>query len=356
MVPGFCLWCDSLWVGVSFKVPTITLPGAPRQAFDRIFCPLCYCATSIATSILRQIRGLKSGTLRCMLGQLMTSSRAMMGSGSQPNCRASDYREFPPPLALREHLLCLWTQHIHHSRTVYAHRVLPDACVDLVFIRGQAPAVVGPWTESFVAHLAPGTRITGARIYPGRASAILGLAASALLNQSVPLGDVWSAAARAPFAGIGDHPTLRASRCALESALLGHLRDVTPSDSAIAAAIHWLAQHPGGRIEQLSRFVGISSRQLQRRFSAAVGYGPKIFQSVLRFQRLLYFAGRNNGGRSLAHLSADAGYADQAHMNREMRRFAGKPPGVLLSSSACTLRLADFLAPAGSGESRGCPT
>jgi AraC-like DNA-binding protein len=277
----------------------------------------------------------------------------MSDTHSQTRALASDYREFVPPVALREHVLCLWTQSIQRSRAVYAHRVLPDACVDIVFMQGQrqAPAVIGPWTESFVALLAPGTRITGVRFYPGKAAAVLGLPACELANQQAPLGDLWTAAARAPFAGIDELPTFRASRVALEAALLLHMRDVAPPDSTIGFAIRWLALHPGARIEQLSEFAGISSRQMQRRFSAAVGYGPKLFQSVLRFQRLLYLARKNVGEGGLADLAAQAGYADQAHMTREVRRFAGESPGDLLPSAGCTLSLADFLAPNGVGDS-----
>jgi transcriptional regulator GlxA family with amidase domain len=88
-------------------------------------------------------------------------------------------------------------------------------------------------------------------------------------------------------------------------------------DQMTSAAIAWLSQRSHGRIEQLSDWIGFSNRQLRRRFSAAVGYGPKMFQSVLRFQRLLHLAGNKNAPRNLARLSADAGYADQAHMTRE---------------------------------------
>jgi AraC-like DNA-binding protein len=87
---------------------------------------------------------------------------------------------------------------------------------------------------------------------------------------------------------------------------------------------------------------------MQRRFSAAVGYGPKMFQSVLRFQRLLYLANNGIGRLSLADLAARVGYADQSHMNREVLRFAGRPPRELLISAGCTLRLADFLVPSAS--------
>src|ERR1700744_3818577 len=130
----------------------------------------------------------------------------------------SDYREFLPPVALREHVLCFWTQSIQSSKGIYAHRVLPDACVDLVFFQGQPPAVIGPWTESFVARLAPGTRITGVRFHPGKAAAILRLPASELINQEAALGEIWRPALREPFARVGESTSFRARRSALETA------------------------------------------------------------------------------------------------------------------------------------------
>jgi AraC-like DNA-binding protein len=267
----------------------------------------------------------------------------MSNSDSRPIDLVSDYREYLPPMALREHVLCLWTQSIRASRTAYAHRVLPDACVDLVFFQGQPPAVVGPWTEAFLANLAPGTRITGVRFQPGRAASVLGLPACELINRQAAVGDVWSASARAPFAGVGELATFRAARFALEAALLRHLRDVASPDSTIAAAIDWIARHPSARVEKLSELAGVSSRQMHRRFSAAVGYGPKTFQSILRFQRLLYLANMSAPECGLAELASFAGYADQSHMTREVQRFAGKSPGQLLPSAGCTLKLADLV-------------
>jgi hypothetical protein len=56
------------------------------------------------------------------------------------------------------------------------HRVLPDGCIDIVFINDEPPIVVGPWTVSFVARLAPGSSITRgpaapwSRVLPSRHS------------------------------------------------------------------------------------------------------------------------------------------------------------------------------------------
>jgi AraC-like DNA-binding protein len=47
---------------------------------------------------------------------------------------------------------------------------------------------------------------------------------------------------------------------------------------------------------------------------------------VLRFQRLLNIASRPRAQQSLADLAAVAGYADQAHMTREVRRFSNCTP------------------------------
>ncbi len=129
----------------------------------------------------------------------------------------------------------------------------------------------------------------------------------------------------------------------METALLDHLAQAGPIDDAMNAAIRWLAQNPHGRIEQLGRWIGCSNRQLQRRFTTAVGYGPKMFQSVLRFQRLLHLSGRTRAPRNLAQFSSDAGYADQSHMTREVQRFSGSAPSVLLRSARSALQLSALL-------------
>ena len=255
----------------------------------------------------------------------------------------SDYREYPPPIPLAGHLVCLWTQAITGSPSEFAQRVLPDACVDIVLINDEPPMVIGPWIAPFVARLPAGTMIIGARCRPGHAGRLLGLPASALLNQSVPLCAVWGSAASVGFQRITDERSLAGRRSAMEVALLGRLSHANPFDEATNAAIGWLARNPQARVEQLSQWLGFSSRQIQRRFTMAVGYGPKLFQSVLRFQRLLNLTGCASAPGSLAQFSAEAGYADQAHMTREVQRFSGMPPTVLLRTARCALRLSDLL-------------
>jgi AraC-like DNA-binding protein len=280
-----------------------------------------------------------------------------MNSSANTTTAASVYREYAPPPALADRVLCFWTQSIT-GYGEYAQRVLPDGCIDIVFINDEAPVLVGPWVKPFIAPFPAATNILGARWHPGRAAALLGAPAPELLNQIVEVRDVCSCRLSSQLERVSGQPNLDARRLAFEATLLNLLPGVEPSDRILNASIHWLAQHPDGRIERLSRLTGISNRQLQRRFSASVGYGPKAFQSIVRFQRLLHLAGRACRRQSLVELAARVGYADQAHMNREIQRLSGCPPTVLLESARCALQMSDFFktSPDESGSYTSSPT
>jgi transcriptional regulator GlxA family with amidase domain len=83
----------------------------------------------------------------------------------------------------------------------------------------------------------------------------------------------------------------------------------------------------GRTVAQVADAVGLGERQLRRRCLHAFGYGPKTLARVLRFTRALDLA---RGGTAFAEVAAVAGYADQAHLAREVRALAGTPLGELL--------------------------
>jgi transcriptional regulator GlxA family with amidase domain len=83
---------------------------------------------------------------------------------------------------------------------------------------------------------------------------------------------------------------------------------------------------PRARVGELARTLGVSDRQLRRRFDAAVGYGPKTLQRVLRFRRFLARVHAAEAGVDLALLAFEAGYADQSHLTREASALSGMSP------------------------------
>uniref|UniRef100_UPI00352588EC helix-turn-helix transcriptional regulator n=1 Tax=Streptomyces sp. PU_AKi4 TaxID=2800809 RepID=UPI00352588EC len=75
--------------------------------------------------------------------------------------------------------------------------------------------------------------------------------------------------------------------------------------------------------------LGVGARQLHRRSLAAFGYGPKTLARILRMRRALALA---RTGVPFAETAARTGYADQAHLSREIRDLTGLPPGGLLTA------------------------
>jgi AraC-like DNA-binding protein len=195
------------------------------------------------------------------------------------------------------------------------HRVVPDGCVDLIW-SGKRLTIAGPDSEARVVRLAPGSRLFGARLRPGAAGAVLELSASELLNHTPDAADVLGsevAAALLEELAAGSDP-----QALLLQAL--ELRGAREPDPLVRAAVAALG-HPRARVGPIAEELGVSARQLQRRVSDAVGYGPKMLQRVLRFKRL-----QSLPPAPLVELALDAGYADQAHMTAEVTRLAGISP------------------------------
>src|SRR5262249_46347995 len=79
-------------------------------------------------------------------------------------------------------------------------------------------------------------------------------------------------------------------------------------------------------VTELASTLGLSSRQLVRRFRNAVGVSPKEFLRVNRFIRAARRV-RECANASLTETAYDCAYFDQAHFNHEFREFAGITPG-----------------------------
>jgi AraC-like DNA-binding protein len=196
------------------------------------------------------------------------------------------------------------------------NRILPDGCLDIIWNDGTV-FVAGPDTVAEAATSPEGARFYALRLADGLGPAVRGVPADELTDRQVPLEDLWPAAVVRRVAESAD------PLAALEAAVAQRWRAPEPEMVALAAAAR--AGRPVGAIADV---LGLSARQLQRRCRASFGYGPKMLARVLRMQRAVELARR---GRPFADVSATAGYADQAHLSREVKALAGVPLSVLTS-------------------------
>ena len=83
-------------------------------------------------------------------------------------------------------------------------------------------------------------------------------------------------------------------------------------------------------MRDLGEVLGLSERQLLRRFTASVGYGPRTLARVLRFRRfLVLLIDPHACAWDLARLAAESGFADHAHLARDCATLAGLSPSQL---------------------------
>ncbi|MFI1721217.1 helix-turn-helix domain-containing protein [Streptomyces sp. NPDC020489] len=200
-------------------------------------------------------------------------------------------------------------------------RVLPDGCMDLLWHEGRL-FVAGPDTRAYVTEGAP-TAWAGVRFFPGTAPTLLGVPARELLDRRVDLADLWPAAeVRRLTARVNAAPDPASG---LEEVALGRAAEVEPGDPLLRHVVD--ALDAGRPVAATADELGLGARQLHRRCLAAFGYGPKTLARVLRWQRALGLA---RGGVPYAETAARAGFADQAHLARDVRELAGLPLGELL--------------------------
>jgi AraC-like DNA-binding protein len=224
------------------------------------------------------------------------------------------YRELAAPPELAHLLRCVWVR----TGTSEEALVLPDGCLDVVVRDGHA-VVAGADTGPVPVRLAPGEVVTGVRFAPGVAGRALGVPADELRDRRVALEQLWGRAGREVGERAGVDPV------ALARALAPRLAPAAP-DPRVRAAVLRLVRAPDTPVPALAAAVELGERQLRRAFGAAIGYGPKTFGRVMRFRVAIALV---RAGEPLASAALAAGYADQAHMTREIAALAGRTPGAL---------------------------
>jgi AraC-like DNA-binding protein len=250
---------------------------------------------------------------------------------------AGNYREWAPNAALRDHVSCLWVNDLSFS-PARSISVVPDGCADILWTR-DGLRVAGPDTRAWLEQLAPKSLIVGIRFHPGAASAWLGTPLTEILNARVPLAEFWGGESECLFDRASECGETKLVAAVLEGALMTRLSKVGQPDRGIgflrqaAAAKH--RPRPDG-VKALAGRIGVSERTLRRRCMDAFGYGFKTLDRILRFQRFFRLAEESAHPR-LAELAAEAGYADQAHLTREVQRLCGATPSELVAQFSAQL-------------------
>jgi AraC-like DNA-binding protein len=250
------------------------------------------------------------------------------------------YHPAPPLDSLVE---CFWWSERRLPQAGSEH-MLPSGTAQLIFALNDTPLsysaiapsgecsswrrgiVHGPHAGYYVSGPKPSGAVVGVAFRPGAAGAVLGLPTAELANRHVLIEEIWGARARLlheRLCSIGRPPALFQ---ALEQELTAGLRRPLLIHPAVAhSLVRRAPEWSRTRVAQVQRETGYSPRHFIALFRASVGLAPGQFYRIERFGSVLRSLAQA-GPERLADIAAAAGYADQPHLTREFKQFAGITP------------------------------
>jgi AraC-like DNA-binding protein len=242
------------------------------------------------------------------------------------------YLEYPPVRALAPFVECGW---VRSTATGDSLRVMPDGCVDLFVTAEGTIMVSGPATTFYDQCAGTEGVLAGLRLRAGAAAAVMGHPVSEVRDNLVPIDSMFGISA----SGLAEDvlaATASQQRVALLEAMLArYFTKVEPVvDKPVTLTVEMLRRRPASPVSGVASTVGLSERQLRRRFEAAVGYGPRRLGRIFRFQRLLDLIHAGDHRIRWAEVAIEAGYADQSHMINECLALAGTLPTALPGAAA----------------------
>jgi AraC-like DNA-binding protein len=237
------------------------------------------------------------------------------------------YQEFEPAASLAAHVARYWgmAAGMDVPRN-HAYTVVPDGCVTIFSQRNAAGEVrgtlVGPRAEPFTIAINPGDRLWGVRFWPDAGGAVLRMNPRRLYGHLVsPLVEPAWAAALARVLGTSSDETAAAG--AAKELLEEPVESAKALDPLVRGAVAGLMATNGEmEIAELARGLGISLRQLERRFLRAVGLNPRDLALVQRMRSSLAHL-VDPAARTWPEVAADFGYAEEAGLVRDFSELVG---------------------------------
>jgi AraC-like DNA-binding protein len=253
------------------------------------------------------------------------------------------YIERKPAVPLRPFVRSLWyasAPSVEHLR----ERVLPSGCAHIVLTLSRdfltdcseggpeqrtAPALmVGQRSVYEIIATADFMDLAGVLFAPGALPAFVADRADLLSNRNVPLDQIWS--------GYTDNLRSRMREGACPEARLRILEDCLTSILMPRRTHRRLTPHPAVEfaleqfardsnrlsISEVARSSGWSERRFSQIFREQVGFPPKVWCRLQRFQHAVRQL-RSGVEVPWAELAIECGFYDQAHLANEFRSFSG---------------------------------
>ncbi len=222
-------------------------------------------------------------------------------------------------------------------------RVLPDACVELFISYTSGPvAIIGHelHKQSIVTfrmsrpmdvQMRKGAGCLAVCFFPGMAHGFFKAPMQTFTDSTILFSEAWSDIAT-EIEDVLANENNNEVRVALIQQYLLKRSAASRSDKLITHCLQTIANSPEPvSVKWLTTEMGISQRQLARRFQQAVGLSPMEYISVNRFINSLKHL-KKYPAESLTSVAYESGYYDQSHFIRDYKSYTGHTPGEVIQA------------------------
>jgi AraC-like DNA-binding protein len=246
------------------------------------------------------------------------------------------HQEYEPPEELRDTIKCFWYNRRDVGELQSSFEVLPDGYAEIIFHFGSgcsmshhgvlqplpSPFMIGLLNQPAVFHTKNRLEIIAIRCFPWTVFDLLGL----------PSGKDGVRIFEHPIARL--QPTLNKliQAAQIDEAMVEvnqyflNARSQVAMDSMLFKAGVAIQEAKGTLpVSKVAAAAHATVRTLERKFKESSGYTVKDVSGLMRFEQTrnqLWLHPNSN----LAGLAHELGYADQAHLSREFRRYSGTTP------------------------------
>lgn len=206
-----------------------------------------------------------------------------------------------------------------------------EVCMNGVWSKLPKIFLAGIYRDAVLWRSPGNTRKFGIRLKPETFHMLFKAPASKLFSDYTSFDNLEVKDALPLAEKLGTAKTLHEAAAIAEQYLMQRLRQYSLENNYLIEAVRIIRQNRGDiSIEELSRSVSVSPRQLQRTFKDQFGTSPKTYLRIIRFSNAYKDMFTLQETEGWAGLSYYLGYSDQAHFIREFKEFSGTMPKVML--------------------------
>lgn len=252
-----------------------------------------------------------------------------------------DYQTFESSKDLSMLVKCYWTLESAADEKLERQTIVPDGCMEMIFhygdlylqYNGNGKSIVQP--RCFVIGQLTGpleigptgkTGIFSVRFHPNGFLPFASMPIKNMENTAIPLDELFGIDGFDIGEKILKTQSVQEKIEIIEIFLLKILTRPETIDHIVRCTVETISTGNGQlSVEELSTQIHTSRRQLERKFSVAIGLSPKQLSKTIRLQmalKMLLTKEFNN----LTSLAIDNEYYDQSHFIRDFRELVGISP------------------------------